>query len=453
MNLSKIKCLALTLAVWLSACGGGDEARTELSGVVRDASGVAVANAHVLAMNRRSNDKFEAFTDPNGRYVVSVPRGYYDLASDDGQLTQATWVGPVGLSQTEFEQNFSLPEGGRPDAVVGQLLLANGEPAVGHVLHVRSQHKLASQDPGLDITLSTDAGGRFEVDLGQQRLFDLDIHDGNDQFLESVDVHKVDGTLALQLRLSDSASRNVYRYDERPPVVPTVSALIASAAVAEKDFVFESHWHDVRNATEMAHALGAGYLCRISSDWGTFVTGEYAVQCLVRLSQGKLAVGAGPATVGQFTSYPVYSSINRMMGVDGSGGSGDHVGFEVKADGSAWYKYAVHAKMPDGAGSCDWVFWDETEPTYAKDSPEVLSGQAWCGQPKAANISGDGDALFATGAYHLSASTQGDHTVSYNSDQPTVHYINSFCTIDHTDLPPGAQPDSTQGERFTYPCK
>jgi hypothetical protein len=226
--------MAIVTLSALSACGGGGDTHTLLEGRVTE-QGAVVANADVVLMNRRTDEGFTTSTDEQGRYSITLPNGHYDMGSDDGERQDVSILGLLTLNGGRVTRDIALEAGGADD-ISGRIRLANGEPAEGHVLWIKST-EATRQTEGFTEVAQTDAQGRFTATVGEARQFDIDVRDPQGRLIEFVDVHKLDGHLAVDLTLGDQTQANLLRHNaSRPPSTAAVAGVAVAAEGGDQGF-------------------------------------------------------------------------------------------------------------------------------------------------------------------------------------------------------------------------
>ena len=196
----------------LSACGISDGGSV-VSGRVLDANQAAVANAEVIAVDRLSGREFNAKSQADGSYRMVLPEGHYDLGAEDAKLYSAHMVMLHTLRGSDTKVNFALPSDQPQAQLSGRVLVSEGVPAANYRLVFSSNHG-RNDDAKLDMETTTDAQGNFTVSLGVQRLLDVDIYDTNNNFVEFVVLHKLDGALRADITLGDASDNKAHRHHE-----------------------------------------------------------------------------------------------------------------------------------------------------------------------------------------------------------------------------------------------
>lgn len=372
LNESLKRGICLLAVLGLSACGGGDEppvaAPVVLGGQVT-ASGAAVANAHVIAMNRLTNQEFSAYTDTDGHYRMALPRGDYDLGSEDGAMHHAAIVGPVSLDDTATTRDIALPAAD-PGLFFGTLLRPDGQPAAGYALQVSSN---TGDLYHVEETITAEDGS-FSMPLGGQRAFDLDVFDPTGALVEFIDLHKLDGSLKVTLQLaSDEARRNVFRHDQTANMV---AASVQTAAADEPNSPFRQailsgdynfmFWGG--RLVPKAVNMPWGYKLDVNRDarqnWFLFNDAEGSLPddyfISIDLEDPEL------------TPEEVWAQVTRRVALQDRGQP--HLGVFVGDNGLWWYDYAVNVNVTEkswsnlGLKGWDWHFKDESD-----DEPYVLT--------------------------------------------------------------------------------
>lgn len=384
--------IGLLVAAMLTACGGGDgmtaNTPATLSGRVTDASsGAAVADAKVIAMDRVTHRKYTATTDINGRYDMPLPQGHYDVASDDATEQDAAFVGLLSLKPgASVKQDFSLPDGD-PGVISGTVLLPNGQAAAGYSLVL--SYNQANADDVLETV--TDARGQFSLKLGEQHLFDLDIFDPKGQFVEFIDMHKLDGHLHATIRLGETAQQNRYRHDQTPHPLVASSAGVAIAASDDGDFPFKQAILDGEYNVVFWGGRLTSKTTGMAGTWYSPKTSG-AVDANTATSDANDDLPDDwfmrvDTTAAGKTADEVWQTVTSRVHVQDRGQP--RLGVFVGDNGSWYYDHAVNINITDKGWNAfkawDWHFEDET-----------------------------GD------AYTLTIRASGWHNVSYDSEKPSI---------------------------------
>jgi hypothetical protein len=211
----------------MSGCGSSDN--TELTGTVTNEDGTPVANARVVLMNRITDEKYSTLSNSDGLYTVSLPNGHYDLGADNSAGEEVTIIGPVSVQGNAEVRNISLPTNESDNTVMGTLYITDNVPAANYRLHLTSNVSRTKSDvthESLSVDVTTDANGMFRATVVGQHHFDMDIYDPNGQFIEFVDLHKMEGALNTIITLGTSEDNNLKRHNQ-------ASASANSAGVAK----------------------------------------------------------------------------------------------------------------------------------------------------------------------------------------------------------------------------
>jgi hypothetical protein len=224
--------LAILAALLFSGCGSSDN--TELTGTVTNEDGTPVANARVVLMNRITDEKYSTLSNSDGLYTVSLPNGHYDLGADNSAGEEVTIIGPVSVQGNAEVRNISLPTNESDNTVMGTLYITDNVPAANYRLHLTSNVSRTKSDvthESLSVDVTTDANGMFRATVVGQHHFDMDIYDPNGQFIEFVDLHKMEGALNTIITLGTSEDNNLKRHNQ-------ASASTQKAASTEQNTPF-----------------------------------------------------------------------------------------------------------------------------------------------------------------------------------------------------------------------
>jgi len=105
-------CVLLCLAFMGAQCAFSQATTGSFVGVVKDASGAVVPQAHITATNEATGTVYQSDTDSTGRYeILSVPPGTYTLSLTKQGFDQANTKGLVLLIDQKVSQDFALVVG------------------------------------------------------------------------------------------------------------------------------------------------------------------------------------------------------------------------------------------------------------------------------------------------------------------------------------------------------
>ncbi len=200
-----------------AATDQGDTDVTQLNGRVTIQTGEPIGNARVVAMNRKTHEKFQTTTALDGTYSLEVPWGYYDIGADDTRKEHITIEGPVTAGYRELTIDTNVHN----DAIYGSVVLADGSPAGGYQLKLVSNY-LHVFPEGLERDITLDAEGTFYTEVGTDFLLDIEVFSPEGEFIEHIDVHKGHASLQVSIDVGSTEDDNVHRHTEVPA---TASAL------------------------------------------------------------------------------------------------------------------------------------------------------------------------------------------------------------------------------------
>jgi hypothetical protein len=281
--------------------------------------------------------------------------------------------GLVSLDGQPIAKDMEVPANADNNRVFGAVFTQGDSPAANHRLHLVTRNE---GDSRLDINVVTDESGGFEVPVEGQHLFDVEIYNEEDELVEFIDLHKLPGALHTLITLGDEEDNNVHRYDQ--------SAITTNEEESDSDLksAFSSHGN---RPFAFAQCYTDNKMLIVVLPYG-YLYSEFR--------EGSLTVNGGYLSpTGNPDEIAEKSGVTQL---------GNYLDVELKDDGSWWYSYKVHISTNI---KMDVAFIDETEDQYEL------------------NIS-DPDASYK-------------HTVSYNSDSPSIKKIWLRRQISRPDKLPG----------------
>lgn len=220
--LTLVGCGTSTTDNLSSQSGPASTQATNLSGRVVNENGSGVAGVQVLAQERTTNQAFAAKSLNDGTFQVNAPPGTYDLSFDlQGDPQTATcFYGPVD-NTVDSGRNFVLRSrnGRSDDTVFGKIDLVPGTPASNRRLELRpgyARNFAAAVLPDSLASATTQADGRFEVNLGHRNEvgLDLEIFDGGGTLDEWVRVDKLSKPCYVEVASEQVAAENLLRVNQ-----------------------------------------------------------------------------------------------------------------------------------------------------------------------------------------------------------------------------------------------
>ncbi|HKE27866.1 MAG TPA: carboxypeptidase regulatory-like domain-containing protein [Bryobacteraceae bacterium] len=151
-NSSGIRC-ALAAVVFIAGCTRSSEAQSNaidaaIEGYVRDGTGAAMSNAHVMVRNTATNVRTEADTNSEGYFRFPLLQvGAYDLTAEANGFKSVTKPGILLAAGQKVHLDLEMPVGTRTDSVevtadATVALADTGSSAVGGVVSTKEVEDL-----------------------------------------------------------------------------------------------------------------------------------------------------------------------------------------------------------------------------------------------------------------------------------------------------------------------
>lgn len=334
MNTKYFKTFALAISILFLFVGCNSSSNndnnfstTNLSGIITYEDGTPIANASVVAMDRKDNQGYKTKTDSEGHYSLSLPHGNYDLGSGDANGKEAIIKGPIYLKDATQESSMKLPSQQVDNTITGILFTIDHAPASNYRLHITSSTSRNGSGK-LDINTTTDLNGMFSAIISGQHDFDLNIYDSEGNFVEFVDLHKLNGGLYTLLTLSDNENKNIHHYDE-----PSLSTSQNLSRTKRDNTVFSFKYDK-------------------DSEEGTIYDGE-------------LTVGGSYLQVAE-VGYNIddISKYTQLLKVEDSGGE---LNIILVEESHWWYDYKIIFRYGPLHEEREYYFTDKTGDVYSKD--------------------------------------------------------------------------------------
>jgi len=285
---------------------GGDASSIGITGIVRGSDGVTLDSVRVMAMERTTNEEYESVTDEDGRYVLSVPDGVYDIGFEiDDYAT--SYYGPVFVP-TGGEKNVTLQ---RTDGLDNALLsgrVYDMDGAASADAQVYMFSNVASPEETNAASAVTDENGYFAMSVNGEMSLDLDFETSTG-LAEFVDIVKLDKPCHVEVTLG-SGVENTRRHDESEETL-TLSEQMFTEALSPKA-------KGINWPFKMSYSNELDY--SFIKLYGDFL-----------MTEGQLAVGGGSLRVKDVVGgLPIYLGKNGDWWYD----------YAVNYDCIFWYLYA-----------------------------------------------------------------------------------------------------------------
>lgn len=241
--LTLVGCGASTSNNLTSQSGPTTTAATNLSGRVVNEGGNGVAGVLVMARERTTDQGFATRSLADGTFQVNAAPGIYDLSFDlQGDTQTATcYYGPVDSTLTSRRDFVLRNRNGRTDdTVFGKIDLVPGTPASNRRLELRPGYARNFAAPVLPdslATVTTQADGRFEVNLGHLKElgFDLEIFDGGGALDEWVKVDKSPKPCYVEVASEQVAAESLLRVNHTNTPIPPSKRLAGAIGPSIND--------------------------------------------------------------------------------------------------------------------------------------------------------------------------------------------------------------------------